>query len=66
MSPTEQLTIDIIITSLSQHEDLKAIHTIIRSKHKQQDSVTVQFIEEQVTSVLYFVKAEVAPAANTA
>ena len=60
------MIIDKIITSLSQQEDLKAIHTIIPLKHsKQQDSITMQFIEVQVMSVVHYVKVEVAPAANS-
>jgi hypothetical protein len=54
-----------IITGLSQHEDLKSIHTIIRSKHSEQpDFVTMQYIEEQVTSVLNDVKSDISPAVN--
>ena len=66
MSLSERLIIDMIITSLSQHEDLKAIHTIIRSKHSEQpDSVTMQFIEEQVTAVLNDIKPKVATVINS-
>ena len=64
----ERLIIDLIITSLLQHEELKTIHilTTIRSKHSEQpDSVTMQYIEEQVTSILHDVRAEVAPAVNS-
>ena len=60
----ERLIIDMIITSLSQHEELKGIHTIIRSKHSEQPDLVTN-IEEQVTSVLHDVRAEVAPAANS-
>ena len=60
-----------IIASLSQHEDLKAIHTFIRAEHsKQLDFVNLLFIEEQVTEVLYDLKPaanskEVTPASNS-
>ena len=63
---SERLIIDVIITGLSKHEDLKSIHTIIRSEHsKQPNVVTMQYIEEQVTSVLNDLKSEVTPALNS-
>ena len=62
---SERMIIDVIISGLSKHEDLKTIHTIIRTEHsKQPNLVTMQYIEEQVISVLNDLKSEVTPAPN--
>ena len=42
---SKRLIIDMIITSLSQHEDLKAIHIIIRSKRSEQPDISFDDIK---------------------
>ena len=59
----DSLVLNMVIASLAQDENLKAIHTIICCKMSDQpNSVTFQNIEEQVTRVLRDIKPSAAPA----